>query len=415
MDEINIRDLIQAGFHFGHRTSRWNPKMKSFIFKRRNLIHIIDLRETMRGLIVGRKLAQAVAARGGYVLFVGTKKQAAGLVRREANHCGMPYVAERWPGGLLTNYVTIRQRLERLEELEELEETGQMGLYSKKMVSSLRREKRKILRNLGGVREMDRLPGLLVVVDPAREHIAVSEAVKLEIPIIALTDTDGDPDDLDVVVAGNDDSIAAIEIYLQQMSEGVLNGLSQRGISPPAAEEEAEQPEPAEPPAEAEAAEEEPEPETAEEKAEEPQETEPAAAEEPAGEQAEEAEQTEPPAEPETEEPAAEEAQEPEATEEPAEEEAEVEQTEPPAEPEMEEPPAEEAQEPEATEEPAEEEAEVEQTEPPAEPEMEEPPAEEPEEPEAAEEPAEDEGGEAADETGAVEAEAEAAEDDEED
>ncbi len=338
MDEINIRDLIQAGFHFGHRTSRWNPKMRPYIFKQRNLIHIIDLRETLRGLIVGRKLAEAVAAGGGYVLFVGTKKQAAGLVRREANHCGMPYVAERWPGGLLTNYVTIRQRLERLEELEELEETGQMGLYSKKMVSSLRREKRKILRNLGGVREMDRLPGLLVVVDPAREYIAVSEAVKLEIPIIALTDTDADPDDLDVVVAGNDDSIAAIEIFIQQMSEGILNGLTGRGVALPPVEEaaeaggaeepgetaepqEARQPEEGEPPAaeeagQAEAPGEEPalpaeteveelgaeqaeEPEAAEpEEAEKPEEAEPSAAEEaeeaeapgePVGETAEEA------------------------------------------------------------------------------------------------------------------------------
>jgi small subunit ribosomal protein S2 len=234
LENLGIRDLIKAGFHFGHRTSRWDPRMKPYIFKRRNLIHIIDLRETLRGLIIARKLARAVAARGDYVLFVGTKKQARNLVEREAGHCGMPYVAERWPGGLLTNYVTIRKRLDRLEELEELERTGQMELYSKKMVSSLRREKRKILRNLGGVREMDRLPGLIVCVDPAREHIAVNEGKKLQIPLIALTDTDGNPDDIDVVVPGNDDSIAAIEIFLHTVSEAVLEGLAERGEVPPA-------------------------------------------------------------------------------------------------------------------------------------------------------------------------------------
>jgi len=229
LENLSIRELIKAGFHFGHRTSRWNPKMKPYIFKRRNLIHIIDLRETLRGLIVGRRLAKAVAAQGKYVLFAGTKKQARKLMGREATRCGMPYVAERWPGGLLTNYVTIRKRLDRLEELEELERTGQMGLYSKKMVSTLRREKRKILRNLSGVRDMDRLPGLLVVVDPAREHIAVREAVKLEIPIIALTDTDGSPDDLDVVVPGNDDSIAAIQIFLNTLSDAIREAKLEAG------------------------------------------------------------------------------------------------------------------------------------------------------------------------------------------
>ncbi|MFO7957461.1 MAG: 30S ribosomal protein S2 [Candidatus Brocadiia bacterium] len=229
MEKLTIRELIKAGFHFGHRTSRWNPKMEPYIFKRRNLIHIIDLRETLRGLIVGRRLSKAVAAQGKYVLFGGTKKQARKLVEREATRCGMPYVAERWPGGLLTNYVTIRKRLDRLEELEELETSGQINLYSKKMVSSLRREKRKILRNLGGVRDMDRLPGLLVLVDPAREHIAVREAVKLEIPIIALTDTDGSPDDLDVVVPGNDDSIAAIEIFLNTISDAIREAKLEAG------------------------------------------------------------------------------------------------------------------------------------------------------------------------------------------
>jgi small subunit ribosomal protein S2 len=257
--------------------------MAPYIFKRRNLIHIIDLRQTLRGLITGRRLARAVAAHGRYVLFVGTKKQASDVVEREARRCGMPYVAERWPGGLLTNYVTIRKRLDRLEELEELEETGQIELYGKKMVSSMRREKRKILRNLGGVRQMDRLPGLLVVADPAREHIAINEAVKLEIPIIALTDTDGDPENLDVVVPGNDDSFGAIEMFFGTMSDAVLAGRAESGQ--PVAE--AAEPAPVETPAAEEAAPEEPtapEPEGQDEAAEEvvppqeePQSEEPAA------------------------------------------------------------------------------------------------------------------------------------------
>jgi small subunit ribosomal protein S2 len=233
LTDLSIRDLIKAGFHFGHRTSRWNPEMGRYIFKRRNLIHIIDLRETLRGLIVGRRLSRVVAARGSYVLFAGTKKQARSLTEREARRCAMPYVCERWPGGLLTNYATVRGRLERLEELESLERTGEIRLYSNKMISSLRRERRKIVRNLGGVRQMDRLPGLLVAVDPVRERIAVREAQKLDIPIIALTDTDGDPEDIDVVVPGNDDSIAAIDIFLTTMCEGVMQGLADRGVGTP--------------------------------------------------------------------------------------------------------------------------------------------------------------------------------------
>ena len=228
METLDIRNLVRAGFHFGHRTSRWNPKMAPYIFKRRNLIHIIDLRETLRGLIASRMLADAVAAKGSYVLFVGTKKQAKEVVKREAQKCSMPSVTERWPGGLLTNYATIRTRLDRLMELEKLEQTGEMRLHSKKMISALRREQRKIVRNLGGVRSMDRLPGLLVIVDPAREHLAVREARKLGIPILALADTDSDPDELDIVVPGNDDSIGAIEIFLATVSKAILGGLASR-------------------------------------------------------------------------------------------------------------------------------------------------------------------------------------------
>jgi small subunit ribosomal protein S2 len=203
--------------------------MAPFIFKRRNLIHIIDLRATLRGLITGSKVAEAVASQGQFALFVGTKKQASSVVAREAQRCGMPYVSVRWLGGLLTNFVTIRKRLDRLAELEEMETSGQIDLYSKKEVSSLRRQRRKIVRNLGGVREMNRLPGLLIMVDPAREHIAVKEANKLGIPIIALADTDSDPRDLDVIVPGNDDSFGAIDIFVKAMADAVREGVLKSG------------------------------------------------------------------------------------------------------------------------------------------------------------------------------------------
>jgi small subunit ribosomal protein S2 len=225
---VDLKELIRAGVHFGHRTSRWNPKMSPYILKKRNLIHIIDLRQTVRGLVTAKHLAEAVSQRGEYVLFVGTKRQARDIIKAEAERCNMPYVCERWPGGLLTNYATIRQRLERLVELENLDRTGEINRYSKKMISSLRREQRKINRNLGGVRNMKRLPGLLVVVDPQREHLAVKEGAKLAIPTIAWTDTDGDPSDLDVCVPANDDAIGSIQIFARTMADAVLTGTKRR-------------------------------------------------------------------------------------------------------------------------------------------------------------------------------------------
>ncbi len=230
MARISVEDLIKAGVHFGHRTSRWNPKMKPYIFKKRNLIHIIDLKQTVRGLLTGRRVAAAIARQGHYVLFVGTKRQARPVVQHQARRCGMPYVTERWPGGLLTNYGIVRQRLERLEELEELERTGEIERYSKKMISSLRRQRRKIERNLGGVRDMDRLPGLVVMVDPRREGIAVRETVKLAIPTIAWIDTDGDPEGIDVVVPANDDAMGSIEIFTCAIADAVLEGLQEAKI-----------------------------------------------------------------------------------------------------------------------------------------------------------------------------------------
>ena len=220
--------------------------MAPYILKKKNLIHIIDLRETVRGIITAAKLVEAVAAQGHYVVFVGTKRQARGIVREEAERCGMPCVAERWPGGLLTNYATIRRRLDRLIELEDLEKTGQIRAYSKKMISSLRREQRKITRNLGGVRNMNRLPGLLVIVDPRREHLAVREGVKLSIPVVAWIDTDADPEDIDVVVPANDDAIGAIQIFLRLMADAVRAG-REPTESPQAQAHDTEEPAAAEP------------------------------------------------------------------------------------------------------------------------------------------------------------------------
>jgi small subunit ribosomal protein S2 len=205
--------------------------MAPYILKKRNLIHIIDLRQTLRGLITAKKLTERIATLGKYVLFVGTKRQSQSVVKSEAERCGMPYVFDRWPGGLLTNYATIRTRLQRLMELEELEKTGQINLYSKKMVASLRREKRKIDRNLGGVRTMDRLPGLIVIVDPKREQLAAREAKKLGIPTIAWTDTDGDPEKIDVVVPANDDSMSSILIFVRTIADAVLAGRQRAGMT----------------------------------------------------------------------------------------------------------------------------------------------------------------------------------------
>jgi small subunit ribosomal protein S2 len=226
--DLDLRSLVRSGVHFGHQASRWNPKMKPYIFKKRNLIHIIDLRQTVRGLVAGGLLLEKITAKNQQILFVGTKRQAKPLVREYAEACGQPYVAERWPGGLLTNYSTVRLRLERLHELESLETSGQINRYSKKMISTLRREHRKINRNLGGVRTMERLPGALVIVDPGREDNAVREAGKLHIPTVALIDTDCDPELVDVVVPGNDDSIGGIELFLSSMADAVNRGVARR-------------------------------------------------------------------------------------------------------------------------------------------------------------------------------------------
>jgi small subunit ribosomal protein S2 len=221
---VLVKQLIEAGVHFGHRASRWNPKMRPYIYGRRNLIHIIDVRETVRGLIRARKYLTQVAAGGSLVLFVGTKRQAAETVEREATRCAMPFVSDRWLGGTLTNFRTIRSRLTRLEELERLRSGEELQSYSKKMQSALNREYRKMFRNLNGMRTMNRLPECMVVVDPRKEHNAVFEARKLGITTVALIDTDCDPDLVDLPIPGNDDSIRSIEIVLQQLASAVIEG-----------------------------------------------------------------------------------------------------------------------------------------------------------------------------------------------
>lgn len=226
MTESLVQDLVESGVHFGHRASRWNPKMAPYIFARKSLIHIIDVRETVRGLLRAKKYLSQVAAGGSLILFVGTKRQASGAVEREALRCKMPFVSERWLGGALTNFRTIRSRLTRLEELEALRSGDEISNYSKKMQSALNREYRKMYRNLNGLRTMNRLPECVVVFDPKKEKNAVREARSLGITTVALIDTDCDPDEVDLPIPGNDDGIRSIEIVAKHLADAVAAGLS---------------------------------------------------------------------------------------------------------------------------------------------------------------------------------------------
>jgi small subunit ribosomal protein S2 len=223
-----VKDLIEAGIHFGQRRSNWNPKMKPYIYGLRNKIHVVDIRETVKGLLLAKKFVQRTVAEGKDVCFVGTKRQARAAVEKYSQDVGMPYVAERWLGGTLTNYRTIRERLARLEELEKLVESGEIENYSKKMASQLLREQRKITRNLQGIRNMDKHPGCLVVIDVNREINALREARGLGIPTIALIDTDGDPDLVDLPIPGNDDSMRSIDVIIRELCESVTAGKAGR-------------------------------------------------------------------------------------------------------------------------------------------------------------------------------------------
>jgi small subunit ribosomal protein S2 len=245
------RRLLEAGVHFGHQTRRWNPKMKRFIFGERSGIYIIDLEQTLTGLEAAHDFVRDAVRGGSTVLFVGTKKQAQDVVAEHAAQVGMPYVNTRWLGGMLTNFQTIFRRLRRLAELQEMERGGAFDFLPKKEVLKLRREKEKLERNLGGIRDMERLPAAVYVIDTNKEHIAVTEANKLGIPVIAILDTNCDPDTVDYRIPGNDDAIRSITLVTSVIADGIREGqmlagrdLSERtGVAeptapePPAAEE----------------------------------------------------------------------------------------------------------------------------------------------------------------------------------
>ena len=224
-----VKALVDAGVHFGHRVSRWNPKMEPYIHGKRNMIHIIDVKETVKGLLRAKKLVQQTVAGGKDVLFVGTKRQARHSIEEEAKRCGMHYVSERWLGGTLTNFRTIRARLNRLEELEKLWVSGQIDSYSKKMKSTLSRERDRIKSNLEGIRKMEKMPGLMIIIDTRREHIAVKEARKLGVTSVALIDTDSDPDLIDLPIPGNDDAMRAVDLIVKELADSVIDGKTGRG------------------------------------------------------------------------------------------------------------------------------------------------------------------------------------------
>jgi small subunit ribosomal protein S2 len=224
MAVISMKQLLEAGVHFGHQTRRWNPKMARYIFTERNGIYIIDLQKTVRKVEEAYNFVRNLVTEGGTMLFVGTKKQAQESVKDEAERCGMYYVNERWLGGMLTNFQTIQKRVERLHELERMEAEGVFDVLTKKEVSSLRHEMEKLERFLGGIKNMKKLPDALFIIDPRKERIAVAEARRLKIPIVAIVDTNCDPDEIDVVIPANDDAIRAVKLLTSKMADAVIEG-----------------------------------------------------------------------------------------------------------------------------------------------------------------------------------------------
>ena len=224
MAVISMKQLLEAGVHFGHQTRRWNPKMAQYIFTERNGIYIIDLQKTVKKVDEAYSFVRDVAMSGQSVLFVGTKKQAQESIKSEAERCNMFYVNNRWLGGMLTNFRTIRTRVDRLNQIDKMEQSGQFDVLPKKEVAKLVHEREKLEENLGGIREMRRLPGAMFVVDPRKEHIAVAEARKLNIPIVGIVDTNCDPDEIDYVIPGNDDAIRAVKLIASKMADAVLEG-----------------------------------------------------------------------------------------------------------------------------------------------------------------------------------------------
>lgn len=224
MSVVSMKQLLEAGVHFGHQTRRWNPKMAPYIFTERNGIYIIDLQKTVKKLEDAYMAVRDIAADGKEILFVGTKKQAQDSIREEAERCGMPYVNARWLGGMLTNFTTIRTRIARLNQLRAMRDDGTFELLPKKEVIKLNLEIQKLEKFLGGIQDMKKLPGALFIVDPRKERIAVAEAKKLGIPIIAIVDTNCDPDEIDAVIPGNDDAIRAVKLIAETMAAAVIEG-----------------------------------------------------------------------------------------------------------------------------------------------------------------------------------------------
>ena len=234
---ISMKQLLEAGVHFGHQTRRWNPKMAPYIFTERNGIYIIDLQKTVKKVDEAYNFIREVAAAGENILFVGTKKQAQEAMKEEATRCNMFFVNERWLGGMLTNFKTIQTRIARLRKLEAMEADGTFDLLPKKEVISLKHEMEKLTKYLGGIKDMKKLPGAMFIVDPRKEHIAVLEAHKLKIPIVATVDTNCDPDEIDHVIPANDDAIRAVKLLTAKMADAVLEGRQGMQTEEAAAEE----------------------------------------------------------------------------------------------------------------------------------------------------------------------------------
>ena len=224
MAVVSMKQLLEAGVHFGHQTRRWNPKMAEYIFTERNGIYIIDLQKTVKKLNEAYLFAREISASGKDILFVGTKKQAQDSVKEEAENCGMPYINARWLGGMLTNFSTIQKRIARLKQLREMEADGTFDLLPKKETVGLKLEIEKLEKYLGGIKDMKKIPGALFIVDPKKERIAVAEAKKLGIPIIAIVDTNCDPDEIDAVIPGNDDAIRAVKLIAETIGAAVIEG-----------------------------------------------------------------------------------------------------------------------------------------------------------------------------------------------
>ena len=235
MAPITLKELLESGVHFGHQTRRWNPKMKQYIFGERNGIYVIDLGKTARLFTRAEAFVSRLATEGRSILFVGTKRQAQDLIQEEAQRCGMYFVNQRWLGGLLTNFMTIQRSIGRLRELESMAEDGRYESLSKKEIARIEKEKRKLHKNLDGIRQMTRLPDAVFVVDTRKEKIAVDEARTLKIPVIGIVDTNCNPDDVDYIIPGNDDSLRSIRLFVTRIADAVISGRGLREASRPAA------------------------------------------------------------------------------------------------------------------------------------------------------------------------------------